>query len=296
MQLQRSMLRIGLAFILLISLNSCALRNNMTVWASKPLLTGTMKQLMSEKDLEIAKSAIEADLKILEGLLEVKPHDRELNILAAFGFAGYALLFVEDGNPKRSASFFDRSRNYALNSFSKRNQFREDMDWQQFRSTVKNLKHKDLESAYWLAMSWSNRINFELNNPKSIAEFPRVLELMKWVYDHDSSYFYAGPQWFMGTYYATFPAMFGGDLEKSKQYFENAINSNGKHFLYGKYLYATAYAVNAQQPELFKTILEEIINYNWSGPAELNLLNKATQKKAEVALQNIHNVFYDLED
>ena len=69
---------------------SCAAPSGMVIWASRPMIDGAMQALMSETDLELARSGFESNLKLIDGFLELKPNDYELLTLATQGYAGYA--------------------------------------------------------------------------------------------------------------------------------------------------------------------------------------------------------------
>ena len=68
----------------------------MIIWAARPVLDGAIQSLLSETDIELAKTGLESELKLLEGIIRTRPDDRQLLELASQGFTGYTMMFVED--------------------------------------------------------------------------------------------------------------------------------------------------------------------------------------------------------
>jgi hypothetical protein len=75
------------------------------------------------------------------------------------------------------------------------------------------------------------------------AIMARCLEL-------DATYFHYGPHRYFGAFYARVPAFAGGDLERSKQHFEQAL-AGAPYYLGTHTLWAEFYAVKAQNRQVF---------------------------------------------
>lgn len=96
----------------LVIIPGCSIQK-LAIRSTGSVLDASFEALMAEDDLELAKTAIESDLKILEGFLNIDSSNKELLLLAAQGFASYALGFVEDEDPARAVKLYERSRRYA---------------------------------------------------------------------------------------------------------------------------------------------------------------------------------------
>ena len=72
------------------------------------VLDGGLEAMNRETDLELAKSAIPANLKLMEGLIFEDPRNRTLREFAAQGLYGYAYGFVEDEDRARASALYDR--------------------------------------------------------------------------------------------------------------------------------------------------------------------------------------------
>jgi len=265
----------------------------MILWATRPVMEGAIAALMAEPDIELARTGLESELKLLEGLLTLKPDDRELLVLAAQGFTGYALMFLEDDEPNRAREFYERARGYGLRALARRDDrfVNDDLKFAEFNTLIGGLKSSDLPAAYWTAVAWGGRIDLERSSPKALAEFPRVTALMQWVIDRDPNFYYSGPLWFFGSYYSSLPPLMGGDSERARDYFERAIEVDGDRFLYGKVLHAEKYAVQTLDRELFESTLMEVIDMAGDSPAELRLMNNIAARKAEALRARADELF-----
>ncbi|MBT3232599.1 MAG: hypothetical protein HN356_07270 [Calditrichaeota bacterium] len=273
-------------------INGCSLRSSLTVWATRPLIDGAFLSLMSEPDPDLAKTAMEADLKILEGLLELRPDDSDLLMKALQGYTGYALLFLEDEHPKRAVKIYQRARNFGFRILAARDErfLSQDLNYRQFKSILPSLRENDLPAVYWTSNAWFASINIQ-KTPSSMANIPIAKEMMQWVLDRDPHFFYSGPLWFFGAYYASLPPMLGGSAVKSKEYFESALEKDGQHFIYGKYLYAKYFATQTLNRDLFLETLEDILNLPENEPDDLILINRVTQQKSVKLMEHVDELF-----
>lgn len=73
----------------LVIIPGCSIQK-LAIRSTGSVLDASFEALMAEDDLELAKTAIESDLKILEGFLNIDSSNKELLLLAAQGFASYA--------------------------------------------------------------------------------------------------------------------------------------------------------------------------------------------------------------
>ena len=84
-----------LSFVILIS--GCSI-NKLAINATGSIIECSMESLMEESDLVFAEEAAPGNLKLLEGLIKSDPENERLLVSASFGFAAYAMAFLEDKN------------------------------------------------------------------------------------------------------------------------------------------------------------------------------------------------------
>jgi tetratricopeptide (TPR) repeat protein len=272
----------------------------MAVWLclSVFLLTGCMRVALSmspslfpnfttsifeECDVELAKNAIPANLKLLEGLLKNDPENKQILTSLAMGFGGYSMLFVEADEPERASRLYLRARDYGIKALGDKgvrlkNAKNRKEDLQRVLQTVGK---KDLEPLFWITVSWNAWINLNLDKPAALAQLSVSQALLQRVMEIDPSYFQGLPHILMGVSLSARPPMLGGNVKQAKEHFDKALQvSHGKFFL-AQYYFARYYAVRVQDKELFLRLAGEI---EMMDPRELShvcLINAVMQHKAE---------------
>ncbi len=118
----------------------------------------------------------------------------------------------------------------------------------------------------------------------------RLFALMQRVLAIDENYFYAAPHRYFGGFYAIAPSFAGGDLNKSKEHFEKALNIDSR-YLGTKVLYAEFYATKANDKELFTRLLNEVKSADPAVVPEIMPENTLEQEKAERLLSQTGELF-----
>jgi len=106
----------------------------------------------------------------------------------------------------------------------------------------------------------------------------------------DDMYFFAGPWRYFGGFEAATAGLAGGDLNKSKENFEMAIQ-RAPNYLGTKVLYADMYATKANDKDLYKRLLEEVLAADPKAEPEAEPENVREQEKAKGLLAKIDDVF-----
>ncbi len=123
---------------------------------------------------------------------------------------------------------------------------------------VTALQKDDQMAIYWTASSlgkWARMSGFS-----TLVKYKGyVAKMMTHCLALDETAYYAGPVRYWGAFYAVAPGFAGGDMEKSREFFEKAKSMNPEAF--STYvLYADTYAVKAQDKELFTSLLQHVID------------------------------------
>lgn len=270
----------------------CSLEK-MAIRSTGSILNYGVEALYEEQDLIIAEQAIMSNLKLLEGLIKGDPKNENLLLLAAQGYTGYALGFVEDEDPERAKLFYNRAKNFGLEILKKKSSFKDALNGnlEDFSKALESFGQSDVPALFWAANPWGNWINLSRDSPLAIAQMGKVEAIMKRVVELDGTYYYGGVHMFFASYYGGRSAMFGGSPEKSKKHFDKFVKiSNGK-FLIGYVLQAKYYAVQMQDSALFRNYLEKVINAPGDILKEQRLVNEIAKVKAERLLDDI-DIFF----
>jgi hypothetical protein len=282
-----------LVFILLLGLfsSSCV---KLALNFSPSLISNFTKTLFEECDPELAKQSLPADLKLMEGLLKNDPNNRQLLTSLCMGFAGYAMLFVEDENPERASRLYLRARRYGLLAVGYDNSALKQpvSNKGNTRKELSGLGKEELEALFWTTMSWNAWINLNLDKPAALAELGVAQAFLKRVMEIDPEYFYGSPYVLMGSILAARPKFLGGNPARAKDYFEKAMRmSDGKFFLV-HYYFAKYYAVRIQDKNLFISLIREIDATSPSELKEVCLINAAMKRKAKRLIEKSEEMFF----
>ena len=272
--------------------SGCTLRSIALHQTTDIVVKGT-SAIYEEGDLRLAREAMPAQLKLLESLLQNEPDNPKLLAYNAQGFGGYAFLFIEQEDPVRARNFYRRGRDYGLRRLNRAvgADLQAENDIIRFELLLKKVKDSDIASLFWAAYCWGGMANLDLQNPQTLADLPKIERMMRRVNEMRPGYFYGGADLLLGAYYGSRPTMFGGDLKKSKEYFERALQSTRRDFLMAQVLYAQHYAVAAQDRDLFAGLLKEVLDYPVENFPEQRLSNLAAKARAVRLLEKIDEYF-----
>jgi len=250
---------------------------------SPSLFPNFTSSIFEECDPELARSAIPANLKLLEGLLKNDPENRQILTTLSMGFGGYSMLFVEADDPERASSLYLRARDYGIKALGgKGSRLKNAQNRKEgLQSILKAMDEEDLEALFWTTVSWNAWINLNLDKPAALAQLRVSQACLERVMEIDANYFHGLPYILMGVSLSARPPMLGGNVKQAREDFENALQlSHGKFFL-AQYYFAKYYAVRVQDKKLFLELIGEIIHENPRELEDVCLINTVIQQKAK---------------
>lgn len=266
------------------------------------IMAGGAPSFEMESDVEIAKTTSITMLKMLEAFQYDNPRNKTLNTLLARSYANYTQGFLEfeilmnEGQNEaeyqkyleRTKQFYAKGKDFGLKALTKNSSFKSAMnkDLDTFKKALNSFGRSQVPDLFWTAMNWGSFINLSKDSPIAIAEYPKVEAIMERVMKLDENYFYGGPMLFYGFSYGARPQMFGGDLKKSKEFFEKGINAYNRKFLMAIVFYAQIYAVQAQDPALFDTLLNEVLSADAAVLPQARLANEIAKLRARWLLDH----------
>jgi hypothetical protein len=118
----------------------------------------------------------------------------------------------------------------------------------------------------------------------------RLFAVMTRALEIDENYFHGALHQYFGAYFAQAPAFAGGDLSKSRQHFERALEI-APDFLPTKVAYAEFFATRAQEPQLFKRLLKDVLAGNIDALPQVQPEQILAQNRARVLLQTEKELF-----
>ncbi|MBN1106115.1 MAG: hypothetical protein JXL84_22085 [Deltaproteobacteria bacterium] len=277
--------------ILLPLLGGCA---SLALRLNPSLLTNMTRSLFEECDTELAREALPGSLKMLEGLLKSDSQNRQILASLSMGFGGYALLFLEADDPARASHFYRRSREYGVRALGSKGDSLKDPETPepQVQALMAALGPEDLDALFWTSFSWNGWISLNLDKPSAIAQLAPSQACLKRVIEIDGSYFHGLPCILEGVLLSARPLLLGGEREKARARFEEALEVSRRKFFPAQYYYARYYAVAVQDRELFLSLLSEIIHGNPQELKEVCLINTVMQHKAVMLARQAQELFF----
>ena len=265
----------------------------MAVQATLPLVGSQILAMQEESDPTLAEKAIPANLKMLEGLLKQDSDNVWILENLAQGFCGYAFSFVEDTEPDRASSLYARGKDYALRATIIRTgrEKWQDLSLDEWSRALKEVEVADQPALFWLGQCWGGWLMQNLDSVEAFADIPRLEILMKKVHELNPAFHHAGPSLFLGTFYGGRSRMLGGNPEKSRHHFEEALELTENKYLLVRLLFAKTYAVQNQNRQLFKSQLQAILQAPPNLFPEQRLANEVARKKAAQLLDQIDELF-----
>ena len=272
-------LYLGSAVLLMIFCLGCA---SIALQVSSPLFPQFSESIFEECDTQLAKSAIPAQLKLMEGLLKSEPENKALLTTLAMGFSGFSLLYVEDDDPERASQLYLRAMDYGMKALGPK--------WRNLKSlvnvkgktsvTLGEIKKQDLEALLWTTVAWNAWINLNLDKPSAIAQIGAAQACLKRLLELNPEYFHGLPYILMGISLSARSPLFGGDVAGAKAFFEKALSLEERRFLMAQYYYARYYAVRAQDKDLFFALIGEIDEGKADPLKDVCLINTMVKEKA----------------
>ncbi len=267
------------------------------------IMLGGAPSFEMEDDMDLAESSGLIMLKMMEAFAHDNPSNKTYKILLARSYANYAFGFLEWNmlryrglkeekfvkNEARAKRFYQRGKEYGLEVLNTHGSFRNSLnkDLDTFKKALKGMGRSDIPALFWTAFNWGSLINLNKDSPMAIAEFPKVEAIMDRVLTIDEDFFYAGPLLFFAVSFGSRPAMFGGNPQKSKDFFERAISAYKDKFLMAKVLYAQIYAVQNQDKALYQEQLNAVMATEASILPEQRLANEMAKLRAKFLLENM---------
>lgn len=264
-------------------------------------------------DYEIFGAAVPNALVQGEALLRVSPDNEKILISQARSYVAYTYGWVQseweladergefaraDQIERRVFELYKRASQLALKVVHKHDDDHQltaklksgkvDVVKDYLRKTF--TKQDDVAGLYWAGLAWGSMIANSGGDMNQLADAPIARSLLERSVELDPTYADAGGLAVLGTVEASFPELFGGDLNKAKAYYDRALEICKRRNHLILLSYAKVYAVAKQDRELFVSLLNEILTAPDQGD-DVRMNNKVARKRAEHYLARLDDWF-----
>ena len=234
-----SLLRITCFIGAVLLLAGCS-TGKLVVRGSQSIMDSGIEAMNHETDLQLARAAMPANLKLMEGMLLEDPKNIDLLLFASQGFYGYSYGFIETEDPARAGALYRRCYDYARRTFSLRgfNIDPEIASADDLQAAVAKAGKGDVPAIFWTATCLGKWADMNRDNLAGVAGLSNVAILMQRIIELDDTYYYGAAHMFFGVYYGGLSPMFGGDYALSEQHFQRANEINHDKLLLVDLLHA----------------------------------------------------------
>ena len=248
--------------------------------------------VLNQEDPKIVRDGAPAYLLLLDSLVAGNPENPVILSSASDLYTSYSAIFVNDAN--RSKILSERALKYSKKALCI--SYEDSCNWDDYSFDDFNLSLDDFDMKYSdLLLTYSTSylvyIRSHSNDWNAIARLPYIESALEYYVEKnpeteniDSVYTY------LGILSTLLPPALGGDYEKGKRYFENAIEFSGGQNLSAKVEFALSYARPLYDRELHDKLLQEVISSN---PVKKNytLLNVIAKEQASAMLEDADEYF-----
>ncbi|MEN8206529.1 MAG: TRAP transporter TatT component family protein [Pseudomonadota bacterium] len=260
----------------------------LVVRGSQTIMDSGIVAMNSETDLQLARAAMPANLKLMEGMLLEDPENIDLLLFAAQGFYGYSYGFIETEDPARAGALYRRCYSYARRTFSLRGF---DIDPEtassdDLQATVASAGKGDVPALFWTASCLGKWADMNRDNIAGVAGLSNVAILMQRVIELDDSYYYGAAHLFFGVYYGGLSPMFGGDYALAEQHFQRAAEINHDNLLLVDLLHAEFLDRQQLNQAAFHQRLVGILEAPDDLYPQMALINAISKHKAALLLEH----------
>jgi hypothetical protein len=270
---------------ILMLLTACSM-GQMVVRSSQTILDSGVESMNRETDLQLARDAMPANLKLVEGMLIEDPNNNELRLFAAEGFYGYSYGFIEMEDPLRAKLLYRRCYSHAQRALK---QAGIDIDpesatHEAVETAVSKAGKKAVPALFWTANCLGKWIDLSRDDLSLVASLSNVAILMQRVIDLDDEFYFGSAHIFFGAYYGGRSPLLGGDFSRSEAEFQRAAEINDNKLLIVNLLQAEFLDRQRLDQQAFHNRLVAIIEAPENLYPEMALVNGIAKQRAALLL------------
>lgn len=255
-------------------------------------LAGSLgKGILNQDDPGIVEAGAPAYLLLIDGLIQDDPKNGALLQAGAELYGAYASVFVVDvARAKRMAS---KARDYSHRAFCLDYEavcLLETGDLAAFRATLQRVDKEDVATLYAYGTGWAGWIKSRSGEWDAIADLPKVEAVMERVIALDEKLDHGRAHLYLGVMRSQLPPALGGNPERGRVQFEQAIVISNSRDLMAKVEFARNYARLVFDQELHDRLLREVLAATPEEPG-LTLSNVLAQQQAQRLLDSSKDYF-----
>ncbi len=282
---------------------------DVTVDSTAPVLKRASKSLDEESDVQLARDALPAQIKTVDGFLAAGPRNPDLLEMTAMAYVQYAFGFLEDDlealpagdTPERRAlvdrctGLYERAYDIGLRHVAldraELPQLAKQGSADDLGKTLVRARKRSAAGLNWAGVALASAINLHRDDIARVADLPRAIAMLERSHALDPAYYVHNAALSLAVIYASQGRAAGGDPARAKQLFDEVLGATGGRFLMAKVLFARYYATVTLDRALYQRTLTEVLATPGSIWPEQRLANELARRRAARYLKEVDDLF-----
>ncbi len=252
----------------------------------------TVENLQQQKDVDLVCEGAPSFLLMIDSMLASEPENRKLLITATQAYGAYTAALDVCGRQERARVLSEKAREYGLSLLVQAELCKgRKVPVDAMRQNLKKYGRADVPSLFWGAYGWAVWLQYQGGAPAALSDFLRVEQIMLRVIELDEGFYHGSAHLFLGMYYGSRSAMLGGKPELSQYHFRRALELSNRQLLATQVAYAQSYARTVFDLELYRSLLQEVLDFELENRPDLYLANQVAKRQAVQLLQEMELYF-----
>ncbi len=267
-------------FLLALVLSSCA--GSIATSVFKPAL----ENMQQQTDIQLVCEGTPPYLLMLDSLIASDPGSEELLRLGAKAYSGYIGAMTEcQMENARIQTMADKAKLYGKMLLSPHLPITPENSLEELDDQLQSMTKGDVPNLFWGVFSWITWVQQQKGSPSAMADLTKIEKILVRIVALDAGYQDGAAHFFLGAYYSSRPKLLGGDPEKGRFHFEEALRISKRKMLIYQTIYAQTLARMTMDQELHNLLLREVINFKLDSYPEKTLSNLIAKNKAKQLLE-----------
>jgi len=247
--------------------------------------------VVNQNDPEIVRDGAPSYLLLLDSLIEGNPDSPDILAAAAGMYASYGAVFADDED--RARKLTERARDYGSKamclSFDPACNWAS-MTYEDYEASLADLSSRQADVVYAYGLASLAYIRSHSSDNNALARLPHAEALLSRYLEISNEEPESAVYVYLGILATLLPPALGGDPEKGRAAFEQAIEISDGRDLSAKVEFARGYARLLYERELHDRLLTEVLAADPIEPG-YTLTNVLAQEDAAVLLDSADDYF-----
>ncbi len=247
-------IRTSIIILLLAAISGC------TSMVANRLADNLGNAILSQDDPETVRQGVPAYLLMLDSLVLQNPDDAATLKASAALHSAYAGMFAQ--TPAQAQRLANKAKQQSRMALCQRQPAvckHDGGTLADFQSSLTNVDADDIAYLYTYGTAWATWIQANKGNWNALADLPKVEAVMLRIVAIDERYEWGRAHLYLGVINSQLPPTLGGQPEKGRAHFEQAIAISQGQDLIAKVELARNYARLAFDKELHDQLLNEVL-------------------------------------